>query len=117
MVATRRWGASRLSALSSTTLRQRSVSTSSARRTRTSARHGTTPGGNLATVEHDEHRANRWCAGLAAALAGGGDGPLADRLHIAGGHTEAVPPEGFAQQRPGGAPLGRGDVDAAQPLG
>jgi hypothetical protein len=33
---------------------------------------------------------------LAAALAGGGDRPLADGFGVAGGHAQAVPLEGFA---------------------
>ena len=42
---------------------------------------------------------------------------LADGLPVAGWHAEAVAGEGFAQRRPGGAQLGRGGVDASQPLG
>jgi hypothetical protein len=61
--------------------------------------------------------ANESSGWLAAALAGGGDGALADGFGVAGWHAEAVAGEGFAQRRPGGAELGRGGVDAAQLLG
>jgi hypothetical protein len=54
---------------------------------------------------------------LAAALAGGGDGPLADGVGVAGGHTQAVAGEGLAQRRPGGPEFGRGGIHATQPLG
>ena len=54
---------------------------------------------------------------LPGALAGGGDGPLADGFGVGGGHAEAVASEGFAQRRPGGAELGGGGVDAAELFG
>src|SRR4029450_5004533 len=49
--------------------------------------------------------------------AGRGDGALADRFGVAGGHAEPMPLKGFAQRRPGGAQLGCGGVDAAELLG
>jgi hypothetical protein len=56
-----------------------------------------TPDGKLAGVEGHEHRIQARGGRLAAALAGRGDGPLADGLGVAGrGDPEAVPLEGFA---------------------
>jgi hypothetical protein len=70
-----------------------------------------------ARVEGHKHRVQAWTGRLAAALAGGGDGALADGFGVGGGHAEAVAGEGFAQRRPGGAQLGRGGVDAAELFG
>ena len=67
-------------------------------------------------VEGRKHRIQWRRGGLAGALAGGGDGPLADGLGVAGRHAKAVATEGLAQQRPGCAELG-GGVDAAELLG
>jgi hypothetical protein len=64
-----------------------------------------------------EHRIERRRGRRAAPLAGGGDGALADRLGVAGRHAEAVPGKRLVERRPGGPQLGRGGVDAAQPLG
>jgi hypothetical protein len=47
-------------------------------------------------VEGDKHRVQRRGDGLAGALAGGGDGPLADRFGVGGGCAQAVAGEGFA---------------------
>jgi hypothetical protein len=68
-------------------------------------------------VESGKHRVQSWGGWLAAAQAGGGDGALADRLGVAGGHAEPVAGEGLAQRRPGGAELGGGGVDAAELFG
>jgi hypothetical protein len=67
-------------------------------------------------VEGRKHPVQRRGDRLAAALASGSDGALADGLRIAGGHAEAVASEGFAQRRPSGAQLLGGGVDAAEPL-
>jgi hypothetical protein len=68
-------------------------------------------------VEGHEHRVQGRGGRLAGALVGGGDGPLADRFGVGGGHAEAVATEGFAQRRPGGAQLSGGGVDAAELFG
>jgi hypothetical protein len=68
-------------------------------------------------VEGHEHRVQGRGGRLAGALVGGGDGPLADRFGVGGGHAEAVATEGFAQRRPGGAQLSGGGVHTAQSLG
>src|SRR5829696_3968845 len=46
-------------------------------------------------VERDKYRVQRRGDGLAGALAGGGDGPLADRFGVGGGNAQAVAAEGF----------------------
>src|SRR5215207_83179 len=74
-------------------------------------------GGEGARVEGHKHRVQCWGVRLAGALAGGGDGALADGLGVAGGHAEAVASEGLAQRWPGGAQLSRGGVDAAELFG
>jgi hypothetical protein len=74
------------------------------------------PDGQLAVVERHKHRVKARRDRPAAALTGGLDGALADRLGIAGRHPKAVPVEGFAQRRPGSPKLLSGGVDAAQPL-
>jgi hypothetical protein len=48
---------------------------------------------------------------------GGGDGPLADCVGVAGRHAEALAGKRLAQRRPGGAEFGCGRVDTAQLLG
>src|SRR5215211_5438980 len=68
-------------------------------------------------VEGGKHRVQRRGDRLAAALAGCGDGPLADGFRVAGRHAEAVAGEGLAQRRPGSAELLCGGVDAAELLG
>jgi hypothetical protein len=55
-----------------------------------------TSGGKLALVQGREHRVKRRHGWRADALAGGGDGALADRFGVAGGHAEAMAGEGFA---------------------
>jgi hypothetical protein len=67
-------------------------------------------------VEGGKHRVQRRGDRLAGALAGGGDGALADGFGVADGHAQAVAGEGFAQRWPGGLQLLRGDVDAAELL-
>jgi hypothetical protein len=54
--------------------------------------------------------------GWPGALAGCGDGPLADRFGVGGGHAQAVAGEGLAERRPGGAQLAGGGVDTAELL-
>ena len=54
---------------------------------------------------------------MAGALAGGGDGALADGFGVAGRHAQAVAGEGLAERRPGRAQLGGGGVDAAELFG
>jgi hypothetical protein len=56
-----------------------------------------------AGVEGHKHRVQYWGGRLAGALAGRGDGPLADGLGVGGGHAEAVAGEGLTQRRPGRA--------------
>ena len=68
-------------------------------------------------VERRKHGVKGRGGRLAGALAGGGDGPLADGLRVVGGHAEPVATEGFVQRRPGGAKLLRGGVDAAELFG
>ena len=75
-------------------------------------------GGELAVVVRHKH----WVkAGggrpTPVALARRLDRPLPDRFGVTGWHAKPVAGEGFAQRRPGGAQLGCGGVDAAQPLG
>jgi hypothetical protein len=70
-----------------------------------------------ARVEGHEHRVQGRRGRLAAALAGGGNGALADGFGVAGRHPEAVAGEGLAQRRPGGPQLLCGGVDAAELLG
>jgi hypothetical protein len=70
-----------------------------------------------ARVKGHKHRIQARGGRLAAALAGGVDGALADRLGVAGRHAQAVAGEGLAERWPGGAQLIRGGVDAAQSLG
>jgi hypothetical protein len=62
-------------------------------------------------------RVQAWCIRLAAAPAGCLDCRLADGLGVASGHAEPMPCKRLAQRRPGGAQLGRGGVDTAEPLG
>jgi hypothetical protein len=50
-----------------------------------------------AGVEVGKHRIQRGGGGLASALTGGGDSPLADGFRVAGGHPKAVAGEGCAQ--------------------
>jgi hypothetical protein len=73
-----------------------------------------TSGRELTRVEGREHRIERRGSRLASAAARGGDGALADRFGVACGHAEAVPLEGLAQRRPGGAQLLRGGIHAAE---
>jgi len=54
------------------------------------------PGREGAGIKRHEHRVKGRCDRLAGALAGGGDGPLADGFGVGGGHAEAVASEGFA---------------------
>jgi hypothetical protein len=68
-------------------------------------------------VEGDKHRVQRWDDRLAAVLAGGGDGPLADGLRGWGWACPAVAGEGFTERRPGGAQLGGGRVYRAEVFG
>jgi hypothetical protein len=75
------------------------------------------PGRKGIGVEGDKHRIQRRGDRLAAALAGGSDGPLADGFRVAGGHAQAVAVEGFAQRRPSGAQLLSSGIDAAELLG
>jgi hypothetical protein len=75
------------------------------------------PDGELVVVERHKHRVQARGGRPPAALVGGLDGALADGFGVALGHAEAVAGEGFAQGRPGGAQLGGGGVDAAEPLG
>jgi hypothetical protein len=70
-----------------------------------SAREGT-------GIEGHEHRVQGLGGRLAAALAGGGDGALADGGGVASGHAEAVAGEGFPQRRPGDAEL-LGELEGA----
>jgi hypothetical protein len=67
-------------------------------------------------VERHKHRVKARGGRPTAAVAGGLDGALADRLRVAGRHPKAVAGERLAQRRPGGTQLVRGGVDAAQPL-
>jgi hypothetical protein len=78
---------------------------------------GALSGGEGARVEGREHRVQSWGGRLTRATTGRGDGALADRLRIAGGHAQAVAGEGLAQRRPGGAELAGGGVDAAELFG
>jgi hypothetical protein len=68
-------------------------------------------------VEGHKHRVQQRSGRLPGALAGSGDGPLADGFRVEGGHAQAVAGEGFAQRRPGGAQLAGGGVDAAELFG
>jgi hypothetical protein len=49
-----------------------------------------------ARVERRKHGVKGRGGRLAGALAGGGDGALADRFGVAGGHAEVVATEGLA---------------------
>jgi hypothetical protein len=71
-------------------------------------------------VEGHEPQIQRWRGlrgRLAAAVAGGGDGALADRLGVRAGMPSPWRGEGLAQRWPGRAQFGRGGVDAAQLFG
>jgi hypothetical protein len=70
-----------------------------------------------ARVERRKHRIQGRGGRLAGALAGGGDGALADRFGVGGWHAQAVAGEGLARRRPGGTELAGGGVDAAELLG
>jgi hypothetical protein len=75
-----------------------------------------TVGGEGARIERSKHRVQGLGGRLAAAVAGGGDGALADGGGVAGGHSQAVAGEGFAQRRPGGVEL-LGELEGALGLG
>jgi hypothetical protein len=75
------------------------------------------PDRELIAVEGHKHWVQARRGRPAGTLAGGLDRALADRLGVARRHPEAVTGERLAQRRPGSAQLGRGGVDAAQPLG
>ena len=68
-------------------------------------------------VEGHEYRVQRRGDRLPGALAGGGDGALADGLGVAGWRAQAVAGEGFAQRRPGGTEFSGGGVDATELFG
>jgi hypothetical protein len=75
------------------------------------------PDRELTVVERHKYRVQLTRGRLPTALAGRVDGALAHGLEVADRHAEAMALEGFGQRWPGGAELGRGGVDAAQPLG
>ena len=75
------------------------------------------PGREGARVEGHKHWVKARRRRLTAALAGGGDAPLADGVGVAGRHPEPVAGEGFAQRRPAGAQFLGGGVDTAELLG
>jgi hypothetical protein len=106
-----------LSLYSSTTTLAPRVAYCSSRRTHAYSSAGDRSRAGSALGLSAKHRIQSWGGRLAGALVGGGDGALADRFRVTGGHAEAVAGEGFAQRRPGGAQLGRGGVNAAEPLG
>jgi hypothetical protein len=74
-------------------------------------------GEGLARVEGHEYRVQRRCRRRSGALAGGGDGALADGFGVTGRHAQAMAGEGFAQRRPGRPQLLGGGIHAAEPLG
>jgi hypothetical protein len=91
MVAARRCGASRLSALSSTTgaVAER-LDLLGPTQPHPLLAMRTTRSRKLAGVERYEHRVEGWRGGLAGTPVGRGNGALADRLGVAGGHAQAV---------------------------
>jgi hypothetical protein len=106
-----------LSLYSSTTTLASKMAYCSSRRTHWySSAGGLTRAGRASGLSR-EHRIQWRCGRLAAALASGGERPLAGHLRVARRHAKAMPLEGFPQRRPGGAELGCGGVDAAELLG
>jgi hypothetical protein len=88
----------RLSLFSSTTTFAPKMAYSSSRRTQlVQLGRRPRPRRDRLRVEGDKHWVQRRGDGLAGALAGGSDGPLADGFGVAAGHAQAVATEGFAQ--------------------